>query len=121
MIFLHESNKEKISLINLLIRNWCCLPSNPTTRIEDNKIKGAKNFFSNSKLFVNKMSKGKFTAVQYGWRDDKNKWVAYTEDQNLAFELEFQKGSKKIKVDKERFIDLSLSHDEVMKNFNVVA
>jgi hypothetical protein len=33
--------------------------------------------------------------------------------------MEFRKGTKKVKVDKERFIDMSQSRAEVLKNFNV--
>eukprot|EP00027_Filamoeba_sp_ATCC50430_P006946 CAMPEP_0168558966 /NCGR_PEP_ID=MMETSP0413-20121227/10261_1 /TAXON_ID=136452 /ORGANISM="Filamoeba nolandi, Strain NC-AS-23-1" /LENGTH=489 /DNA_ID=CAMNT_0008590141 /DNA_START=40 /DNA_END=1509 /DNA_ORIENTATION=+ len=57
------------------------------------------------------------TAVEWTWRGDQNNWIAFDADQTAFFEGEFQKGSKKIRVDKERFLDLSLSHDQVLKNF----
>jgi hypothetical protein len=58
---------------------------------------------------------GKVTAVEWTWRGDQNNWVAYDKDMNLTLETEHSKGSKKIKIDKERFVDLSLNRDEVAK------
>lgn len=64
--------------------------------------------------------KVKPTAVQWSWRGDQNNWVAFDKDTSALLEAEYQKGSKKVRVDKERFVDLSLSHDEVLSNFTVI-
>jgi hypothetical protein len=47
------------------------------------------------------------TAVQWAWRAD-DKWILYA-DKNLELENEYHAGTKKVKIDKERFVDLSLS------------
>lgn len=59
------------------------------------------------------------TAVQWSWRGDQNNWINYDAKTNTLLEDEYQKKSKKIKTDKERFVDLSLSHKQVMENFGV--
>jgi hypothetical protein len=67
---------------------------------------------------VSKMATKKISAVQWSWRDDGNVWKPFDADTNATLEAEYQKGVKKIKVDKQRFVDLSLSHADVMKNFS---
>jgi len=62
----------------------------------------------------------KDTAVQWLWRDDKGSWVAYGKEVCVMVEAEFAKGSKKIKLDKERFLDLVVSPDEIKKSFTFV-
>ncbi|KAF2068272.1 hypothetical protein CYY_010401 [Polysphondylium violaceum] len=54
----------------------------------------------------------------YGWYwlDDKV-WIPYSDSQADIFEQQHQSGVKKIKVDKDRFLDLSLTHAEIVKNF----
>ncbi len=59
------------------------------------------------------------TAVEWTWRGDKNDWVIYDKETAALLEEEFTKGSKKVKVDKERFVDFSLSNADIIKNFNV--
>lgn len=34
-----------------------------------------------------------------------------------TLETEYKKGAKSVKVDKERYIDLSLTYDQIVKNF----
>jgi hypothetical protein len=66
---------------------------------------------------ANAKKTGKLTAVEWFWRGDKNDWNVYDLDMCCYLEEEFQKGTKKVPVDKERFIDLSLDQKEVIKNF----
>lgn len=63
----------------------------------------------------NNMSKAKkvkdikdLTAVQWWWKAD-DKWIKYNDDVNLSLELDYQNSLKKIKVDDERFVDVSLT------------
>lgn len=48
------------------------------------------------------------TAVQWAWRAD-DRWILYEAAMNLTLENEYHKGTKRVKVDKERFVDLSLT------------
>lgn len=48
------------------------------------------------------------TAVQWWWKAD-DKWIKYNDDVNLSLELDYQNSLKKIKVDDERFVDVSLT------------
>lgn len=50
----------------------------------------------------------KVTAIRWSWRDD-SRWVEYNPQLNLYIENEYRKGTKRIKVDEERFIDVSLT------------
>jgi hypothetical protein len=54
------------------------------------------------------------TAVQWSWWDDK-KWVAYDAATNLAIELAFGKGEKRIGVDKERFVDVDFADNAAIQ------
>lgn len=65
------------------------------------------------------MTTKKQTAVQWSWRDDKGNWVLYDANMTSLLEDGFQKGTKKVKVDKERFIDLDLDFKEISENFQV--
>eukprot|EP01132_Coremiostelium_polycephalum_P007749 gene7749-9533_t len=59
--------------------------------------------------------------VKYQWYWlDNNTWVPYAQNQSDMFESEHSKGSKSIKVDKDRFIDLSLKHSDIVSNFTSV-
>jgi hypothetical protein len=59
------------------------------------------------------------SCVQWSWRGDTNNWVTFDTSTTDLLETEYNKGTKKIKVDKERFIDVSLPRDDIVKNFNV--
>lgn len=48
------------------------------------------------------------TNVVWKWRGDTS-WVEYEKEFILELEDEFYKGTKRVKVDDERFIDLSLN------------
>jgi len=50
----------------------------------------------------------KVTAVKWQWRAD-DKWTDFPAAMNLKLELEYQKGTKQIKVDDERFVDVGLT------------
>eukprot|EP01114_Cavostelium_apophysatum_P014430 TRINITY_DN3748_c0_g1_i1.p1 TRINITY_DN3748_c0_g1~~TRINITY_DN3748_c0_g1_i1.p1 ORF type:complete len:463 (-),score=163.77 TRINITY_DN3748_c0_g1_i1:44-1432(-) len=63
-------------------------------------------------------SKKFLTAVAWSWRGDQNNWLAFDDATNTLLETEYLKGTKKIKVDKERFVDLTGKHSEILKNFN---
>lgn len=47
------------------------------------------------------------TATQWSWRSDTS-WVDFDDQTNLLIETEYLQGSKKVKIDSERFVDLSL-------------
>lgn len=85
----------------------------------------AANFFSlffgyfellaTQQAFNTIMSKAKkvkdikdFTAVRWWWKAD-DKWIKYNDEVNLSLETDYQNGLKKIKVDDERFVDVSLT------------
>jgi len=46
------------------------------------------------------------------WMGD-NGWAPFDAAKTKILETDFNKGSKKIAIDKERYVDLSLSHAEV--------
>ena len=48
------------------------------------------------------------TAAKWAWRSD-NSWTVYDAAMNLKLEKEYLKGVLKIKVDDERFVDVSLT------------
>jgi hypothetical protein len=48
------------------------------------------------------------TAAQWAWRADDG-WVEYDDGPNLLIENEFLNGTKRIKVDTERFVDVSMT------------
>jgi hypothetical protein len=48
------------------------------------------------------------TAVKWWWKAD-DKWTEYKPELQPVIEFEFQRGTKRIKVDNERFIDTSLT------------
>lgn len=55
------------------------------------------------------------TAVQWSWWDDK-KWIAYEKSINLSIETAFTRdGSKRITVDKERFIDVNFADNAAIQ------
>ncbi len=47
------------------------------------------------------------TAVEWAWRSDA-KWESFSDAVNLKLENAYSAGKDKVKVDKERFVDLSL-------------
>jgi hypothetical protein len=64
--------------------------------------------------------KSKTTAVEWSWRGDQNNWIKYDQDMASMLEAEYVAGSKKVKVDKERFVDFSATQAEILKNFSVI-
>eukprot|EP01125_Pyxidicula_operculata_P011334 TRINITY_DN3719_c0_g1_i1.p1 TRINITY_DN3719_c0_g1~~TRINITY_DN3719_c0_g1_i1.p1 ORF type:complete len:594 (-),score=192.94 TRINITY_DN3719_c0_g1_i1:18-1799(-) len=59
------------------------------------------------------------TAVQWSWRSD-NGWVDYDKKTCIILENGYANDEKKVSVDKERFVDLSLSVSELKKNFHSI-
>lgn len=56
------------------------------------------------------------SVVRWYWRSDKD-WVAFDDAMNTKAETEYKKGNKSIQIDKERYIDLGLTWDQIVKNF----
>jgi hypothetical protein len=52
------------------------------------------------------------TAVRWWWKAD-DKWIKYNDEVNLSLETDYQNGLKKIKVDDERFVDVSLTAKKI--------
>jgi hypothetical protein len=48
------------------------------------------------------------TAVKWWWKAD-DKWTLYKQELQPVIEWEYQRGTKRIKVDDERFIDTNLT------------
>eukprot|EP01112_Ceratiomyxa_fruticulosa_P013177 TRINITY_DN368_c0_g1_i1.p1 TRINITY_DN368_c0_g1~~TRINITY_DN368_c0_g1_i1.p1 ORF type:complete len:476 (+),score=142.59 TRINITY_DN368_c0_g1_i1:168-1595(+) len=55
--------------------------------------------------------------VTWYWLADDGSWKTYDDTMRIRLEAAFKKGAKKLDVDKERFVDFSLSHDEILTNF----
>lgn len=61
------------------------------------------NFFSTT---------NSFKMATWSWMSD-NGWLVFDAAKTKVLETEYNKGNKKVGIDKERFVDLSLSHAEV--------
>jgi len=69
-----------------------------------------------SKQQSKKLGLSDVTAVKWWWKAD-DKWTEYKAELQPRLEMEYQRGTKRIKVDDERFIDTSLTLAQIKSNF----